>query len=454
MMEERITLTSIAGYREEKEEARKLIDILKYFDLYKSQGASIPKGLLLCGEPGVGKTMFVKAIATEAGVPLYELEAAESNNEEEAVNRLKEQFARAKENIPSIVFIDELDELVSSTDPMGFYTFQSDYSRKTLKTLLTEIDGISSSDGILVIATASSKRTIPAALRRSGRLEKQITFNLPNAEDRLAIAELYLGKIDASHIDAKAVARKTEGFSGADIKSLINSSLIEAVRRKEKISLPIIVSMIPTIRFGEIKKASKDGPSDAVCYHEIGYFLTQFGLSKEIGSISVESYGDITGRMEIEDEFDSPIKPKREAQSADEILDSVAVCLGGIAGEEVFLGKRFCGSASDISKAIELINVVLANGALGFELLPSFDVNRPMGNRLARFSTPNKAGVDLRSEKILQILNDKLAKATGFCKTWRGLGERIFPILKEKEVLSKEELGTIVNGYLREGGAS
>lgn len=451
MNQETIYLADIAGYHEEKEEAVKLIDILKNFELYKSQGASIPKGLLLCGEPGVGKTMFAKAISTESGVPLYEFEADESENEEEAVKGLKELFAKAKETIPSIIFIDELDELVSSTDQAGFYGFQSDYSRKTLKTLLTEIDGISSSDGILVIATTNSKRTVPSALRRSGRLEKQITFNVPTAEDRAAIARLYLDKIDATHIDANAIARKTEGFTGADIKSLINSSLIEAVRRKERISLHIIVSVIPTIRFGEIKKASKDGPSEAVCYHEIGHFLAQFGLTQEIGSLSVESYGAVAGRMEVEDEFDNPFKPKKDSRSADEILDSVAVCLGGIAGEEVFLGKRYCGSSSDISNAIELISLVITNGALGFEYLPSFDIERQSLGRFARMSIPNKNGTDLRSEKIVQILNEKLAKAIDFCKRFQGLGERIFPVLKEKEALGKEELRVIVNEFLHEG---
>lgn len=446
---EKIHLADIAGYHEEKEEAAKLIDILQNFALYKARGASIPKGLLLCGEPGVGKTMFAKAISTEAGVPLYEFEADESENEEETIKTLKDLFDKAKETIPSIVFIDELDELVSSNDP-GMYGFQSDYSRKTLKTLLTEIDGISTSEGILVIATTNRKRAVPSALIRSGRLEKQITFRLPSIEDRAAIAALYLKKANVEGVNPNDVARKTDGFTGADIKSLINAAIIESVRKKEDMSLQIIVSVIPTIRFGEIKKANKGGPTDSVCYHEIGHFLAQYALTGEIASISVEQYGNVAGHVALEEDFPIPLAPKKDDRSAQEILDSVIVSLGGMAGEEVFLGKRYCGSRSDLSNAIESIYQVLANGALGFEYLPSFDVDRFSATRGIRASIPNDSSSEMRSQKFVQILNEKLATAKQFVSKWEGLGRIIFPILKDKESLTSEELSTIVNDYRKE----
>lgn len=422
----------------------KLIDILQNFALYQARGASIPKGLLLCGQPGVGKTMFAKAISTEAGVPLYEFEADESENEEETIKTLKDLFDKAKETIPSIVFIDELDELVSSND------FQSDYSRKTVKTLLTEIDGISTSEGVLVIATTNRKRAVPSALIRSGRLEKQITFRTPSIEDRAAIAALYLRKANVEGVNPNDVARKTDGFTGADIKSLINAAIIESVRKKEDMSLKTIVSVIPTIRFGEIKKANKGGPTDAVCYHEIGHFLAQYALTGDIASISVEQYGSVAGHVSVEEELPIPFAPKKDDRTAQEILDSVAVNLGGMAGEEVFLGKKYCGARSDLSNAIESIHQVLSNAALGFEYLPSFDVEHFGPTRGITGRIPNDGFDEIRSRKYVEILNEKYAMAKRFVSQWEGLGRKILPILKEKESLTSEELTVIVSDYRKE----
>ena len=452
MNQEKVYLADIAGYQEEKEEAVKLIDVLKNYELYRSKGASIPKGLLLCGMPGVGKTMFAKAISTEAGVPLYEFEAGESENEEATILSIKEVFKKAKETVPSIIFIDELDELVSSTDTSGFYGFQSDYSRKTLKSLLTEIDGIGSSDGVLVIATTNNRSTVPPALTRSGRLEKRITFRAPSLEDRAAIADLYLKKANVQGIKGLDIARKTKAFSGADIKSLINESIIVSVRRKENLSMGIINEVIPTIRFGEIKKEEKEEPKDSTCFHEIGHFLVQYGLNQTIGSLSVEKYGEILGRMEIDDY--RPISSLRrkddDDMSAEDILKSVSVDLGGMAGEEVFLGKRFCGSSSDISAAITKIDMLLRNAVFGFEYLPFFEVESQSSSGFSINRMLNKNDPGLRGRKYVEVLTKQYQAAKKYIEDLKPLGMMIYPLLKKRKSLSVEELTSLANRFQKE----
>ena len=187
-MAEKIYLKDIAGYDEEKEEATKIINVLKKYKEYENLGAYIPKGLILSGNPGVGKTMLAKAIANESGVPFFEFESNESETEAATIKSIKDLFTKAKEHAPSIIFIDELDELVVVGD------FQTDYSRKTTKILLTEIDGISSSSGVIVIATTNVRPMLPPALLRSGRMDKRITMEMPDAIDREAIFKLYLTK--------------------------------------------------------------------------------------------------------------------------------------------------------------------------------------------------------------------------------------------------------------------
>ena len=163
-----LSLQSIAGYAEEKAEAIKIINLFKNYDSLKELGVSIPKGLILSGMPGVGKTLMAKVIAAEANVPLFEYEAMEDDSQEKSITNLRDLFEKARENAPAIVFIDELDELVCS------YDYMSDFTRTMLKTLLTEIDGVKNSEGILTIATTNDYYRIPMPLLRSGRMDKHI----------------------------------------------------------------------------------------------------------------------------------------------------------------------------------------------------------------------------------------------------------------------------------------
>ena len=195
---------------------------------------------------------------------------------------------------------------------------------------------------------------------------------------------------------------------------------------------------------------NKEGPSEAVCFHEIGHFLAQYGLNGQIGSISVENYGNIEGMMEVETGVGDPFFVKRNNKTSDELLDEVVTCLGGIAGEEVFLGKRYCGAKSDIANAVEIIKDVMQNGCLGFEFLPEFEIARKtMGGYMSQ-TEDNKYRAPERQQRMIGILNEKLEKAKGILQSLKSLGEIILPLLMENERLSKEELTDIVEQYKKD----
>ena len=439
MEEKKVYMNDIAGYADEKREAQKIIDVLRDYENYRNGGAFVPKGLLLSGKPGVGKTMFAKAIATEANVAFFTVASGPSDSEDDTAKSIKETFAMAKWSKPSIVFIDELDELVSSTNSFGFYGYQSDYSRKILMTLLTEIDGLSNTDGVLVIATTNSKGTIPPALIRSGRLEKQITLGLPSQKDRAEILGFYIKKVPNCDLDVRSLASKTARFTGADLKTLINEGVIESIQKNEPLSQKLIERHIPTIRFGEIRRRSEADPSDAVCYHEIGHFLVQYGLTGQIGSISVEKIGPYDGYVDF-DEDQTGKTNDIDSCSADDVMNAVTVALGGIAGELVFLDKRYCGATKDISDAVDLIRHLMANGVFGFEYLPFGNHGIPSIAGQTVMGEDTNDNAPSLGQKTTAILQDELNKAIEIVEKWRNLGDKIYRSLKRERCLTREDI--------------
>ncbi len=434
-MEEKIYLSNIAGYDEEKEEAKKIIEVLTNHEKYEQKGAYIPKGLILSGRPGVGKTMLAKAIANESNVPFYEFESNESDNEEETIKSIRELFKKAKENSPSIIFIDELDELVMTLD------FRSDYSRKATKVLLTEIDGISSSAGILVIATTNERNMLPPALLRSGRLDKRITIEIPDTLDREKIFQLYLSKNPLlSEIDSHQLALKTANFTGADIKMLVNETIIDCTSQGlEKITLADFERNIPVVRFQDIKKKNRNGPSDLTCYHEIGHFITEYIISGKIASISTEKYGVTLGHVYFEEEFSKP-----EVTTKNNLKNNLITILGGVAGEEVMCNDVSTGASDDITKATCYISQLSSVGAFGFDKLVSISPYRSMSMNSMPISEKRLEAFESIQAKLL---SEAYEKAKSIIRENIDLVNVIYKELKTKERLSKREVETIINTF-------
>ena len=419
----KVTLKNIAGYENEKKEALKIINFLKNYEEYISDGINLPKGLLLTGCPGVGKTLLAKAIANESNANFVEFK----NNDEFIVDNIRKTFEKAKQIIPSILFIDELDELVSRS----FRNEMSDLQKKTLQVLLTEIDGLESSNGVIVIATCNSKYDIPHALIRSGRLEKQMALNAPSYDARVKIFDLYMSKHkELDGIKRDLLAKMSDGLTGADINNLINEVLLECKTQNIVPSLDDFERYIPVIRYKDIRRKNDDETVNYVAAHEIGHFICTYILKKEIPSISIETYGSVTGYV-------SRNLDKLEFSKFSKLTEDVTILLGGLAGERVIMDDVTGGSSSDIKKARNKILIMMDMGCFGFEYYLRDEI--PYGEP---DDTPEYVR-ELRNKKISSILDECLKNAEELVKSNKYIYDLLIDELLKERRLSIERITEI-----------
>ena len=419
----KITLNNIAGYEVEKQEALKIINFLKNYDDYTKLGISLPKGLLLSGNPGVGKTLLAKAIANESGANFVEYKTIEDST----IQNIRDTFAKAKAVMPSILFIDELDEIVTSR-----YGEVTDEQKKTLQALLTEIDGLNSSEGIIVIATCNVKNDIPVALTRSGRLEKHMTISKPSYDARVKIFDLYMAKhtiLDG--IDRELLAKKSNGLTGADICNLTNEVLLECKSKGTNPTLDDFERYIPSILFKDVCKQNDSETLEFVLAHEIGHFIANYVLKNEISSITVDKYGDVNGHI-------SRSKKEAEVFKASTFLDEITIALAGLAAEKVVLNDMTTGASNDIEKANKMIESMLNIGLFGFEYYKEPKTS-PYHHDV--FSSETK--LNLRENKIASILNESFERAISIVDSNMHIYKLLVDELRSEGRLSSERINQI-----------
>lgn len=422
----KITFDNIAGYGAEVKEVKSICAMINNYEEFKKIGVTLPKGLLLYGNPGVGKTLFAQAIASE--IKREFVDVSITGLEEDNINTiLKTKFKEAEEKAPSVLFIDELDKIVPSR--AGGNPFYSDYSRQTLQLLLSLLDGFTSNHDVMVICTANSLESMPDSLTRAGRIDKHIYLTLPNEESRTAISEYYLKQVKYNKdIDLAQFVLSTEGLSGADIKTVINEAAIETINKKEQaIKTAELIEHISRLEGKSLVDALKEEDAIIVAYHELGHFIVANELKKVVHDINIHKMHQQLGRVRYQISSD--------VMTTEDIINDVTIALGGRAAEIIFTNKKYVGSWQDIQKSYSMLEQAFTHGDFGFEHLI--------------FNGSHIRAREAIREQVIEIINKCLAKAQEIVQNNSSIIKELHPLLVEKKILTAADLkkhfqGTVI----------
>ena len=452
--ESRATFKDVAGLTEEKEEVQELIDFLKNPKKFTNMGARIPKGVLLVGPPGTGKTLLARAVAGEAKVPFYYISGSDFVELFVGIgaSRVRDMFKQAKMNAPCLIFIDEIDAVgrQRGTGLGGGH----DEREQTLNQLLTEMDGFGANEGIIIIAATNRPDVLDPALLRPGRFDRQVTVSLPDKNARIEILKVHAkNKILAKNITLEYLAKRTPGFSGADLENLLNEAALLAVRRnKKEITMAEIDEATDRVLMGPAKVTKKytDKEKKLVAYHEAGHAVLGLKLdgANEVQKITIIPRGHAGGY--------TMMTPKEEAfnYTKKELLESICGLLGGRVAEEVTFGEITTGAHDDFKKATKIARSMVTE--YGMSNLGPMMLEEPDGNTfLGRDYTKNRNISDTVAheidEEMRSIINDCYKQATKIITENKKLLELIANTLLEEETITKEEIDYLVeNGHLPE----
>ena len=443
----KVTFKDVAGLKEEKEEVSELIDFLKNPKKFQKLGARIPKGVLLFGPPGTGKTLLAKAVAGEADVPFYFISGSDFVELFVGVgaSRVRDMFQQAKRNAPCLIFIDEIDAVgrQRGTGLGGGH----DEREQTLNQLLTEMDGFGANEGIIVIAATNRPDVLDPALLRPGRFDRQVTVNLPDVKAREEILGVHAkNKTLAEGITLKNLAKRTPGFSGADLENLLNEAALLAVRRdKNEITMSEIDEATDRVLMGPAKVSHKYSENDRklVAYHEAGHAVIGLKLANAnvVQKVTIIPRGSAGGY--------NMMVPKEEklCSTKSDLLDQITGLLGGRTAEEVIFGEITTGAHNDFEKATKIARSMVTEygmsnlGPLQFEQQDGSVFLGRDYNKAQHFSNEVAHEIDM---EIRRIVNECHKKATDIIKKNKDLLKLIAETLLEYETLTKEQIDYLV----------
>ena len=448
----KVTFNDVAGLKEEKEEVKEIIDFLKNPKKFQSLGARIPKGILLFGPPGTGKTLLAKAVAGEANVPFYFISGSDFVELFVGVgaSRVRDMFQQAKRNAPCLIFIDEIDAVgrQRGTGLGGGH----DEREQTLNQLLTEMDGFGANEGIIIMAATNRPDVLDPALLRPGRFDRQVTVNLPDVREREEILAVHAkNKTLAEGVTLENLAKRTPGFSGADLENLLNEAAFLAVRRnKSKITMSEIDEATDRVLMGPAKTSHKYSEDDRklVAYHEAGHAVIGLKLdnANDVQKVTIIPRGSAGGYNMMVPSVEKLCSTKTD------LLEEITGLLGGRTAEEVVFGEITTGAQNDFEKATKIARAMVTEygmsdlGPLQFEQKEGSVFLGRDYNKSQHFSNEVANEIDMEMRKII---NNCHKKATEIIKENRDLLKLIAEALLEYETLTKEQIDYLVaNGKM------
>ncbi len=399
-----VTFEDVAGISEVKEELEEIIDFLQNPIRYKEFGVKLPKGVLLVGSPGVGKTLIAKAVAGEAGVPFFYQSGASFVQIYVGVGakRVRELFAKAKAMAPSIVFIDEIDAVGKARGGL-----RNDEREATLNQLLTEMDGFEDSSGVIVMGATNKLDMLDDALLRSGRFDRRVFVSLPTYEERLEILKVYLEN-KSTDVNIEQLAKITVGFNGAGISSFVNEAAIYALKQdKDEVTIDDFLAVKDKVLFGKKRKGSfSEYEKEILALYQSAKAISAYWLEIDFDKISLIS----DGFREID----------KELVSKNEMLSKIKVYLSGISAVKLIYKESYSNASEDLVKAKLIATDMADRYGMGTKLYPH----------------PND---------ISNILEESQEEIRGFLSGMKPTLKKVQDILIQKEAISKEELKNIVN---------
>ena len=442
-----IKFTDVAGEDEAKENLTEIVEYLHDPDKYKEIGASMPKGILLVGPPGTGKTMLAKAVAGEANVPFFSMSGSEFVEMFVGMgaSKVRDLFKQAKEKAPCIVFIDEIDAIGKKRDGQ---VGGNDEREQTLNQLLTEMDGFEGNNGVIILAATNRPESLDPALLRPGRFDRRVPVELPDLKGREEILKVHARKIKvADNVDFNKIARMASGASGAELANIVNEAALRAVRDGRKFATQAdLEESIEVVIAGYQKKNAilTDKEKRIVAYHEIGHALV---AAKQTNSAPVQKItivprtsGALGYTMQVEEEGNHYLMSKEEMEN------KIATLTGGRAAEEIAFGSVTTGASNDIEQATKLAKGMITRYGMSkdFDMVAMETVTNQYlgGDSSLTCSMETQTAID---REVVELVKKQHEKAGQILLENRAKLDELSQYLYEKETITGEEFMKILN---------